>query len=162
MHGLVALDGQRRVLRRAILWNDQRAESQCRDVYAAVGGKEALADLTNNAMLPGYVGGKLLWLRQHEPDVFARIRSILLPKDYLRLRLCGDCSTDVSDASGTGLFDVRARTWSRSLLDVLRLPAAWFPRASSQGRWQGGCNRVWLTSWDWTWVPRSSLEAVTR
>ena len=127
MHGLVALDGRSHVLRPAILWNDQRAESQCQDIYAAVGGKDALANLTNNAMLPGYVGGKLLWLRQHEPDVYAQIRSILLPKDYIVHRLCGEWSTDESDASGTGLFDVRARTWAKTLLDQLELPDSWFP-----------------------------------
>ncbi len=127
MHGLVALDGRGRVLRPAILWNDQRAEAQCREIYAAVGGQAALAALTNNAMLPGYVGGKLLWLRAHEPEVFAQIRTILLPKDYLRYRLCGECCTDISDASGTGLLDVRRRVWATGLLDVLGIPAAWLP-----------------------------------
>lgn len=128
MHGLVALDGRRRVLRPAILWNDQRAGPECREITAAAGGAKALAALTDNAMLPGYVGGKLRWLRAHEPEVFARIRSFLMPKDYLRLRLCGEAGTDLSDASGTGLFDVRARTWSRRLVDLLELPEAWLPR----------------------------------
>jgi xylulokinase len=127
MHGLVALDGQGRVLRPAILWNDQRAESQCRDVYAAVGGPEALAALTDNAMLPGYVGGKLLWLREHEPEIFAQVRSILLPKDYIRYRLSGERCTDFSDASGTGLLDVRRRTWASGLLDTLGIPSTWLP-----------------------------------
>jgi len=127
MHGLVALDAGRKVLRPAILWNDQRAEPHCQEVYAAVGGREALAALTNNAMLPCYVGGKLLWLREHEPDVFARIRSFLLPKDYVLFKLSGECSTDQSDASGTGLFDVRKRTWAKGLLDLLEVPDAWLP-----------------------------------
>lgn len=127
MHGLVALDGAGTVLRPAILWNDQRAESQCEDIYTTVGGREALAALTNNAMLPCYVGGKLLWLRESEPDVFAQMKSILLPKDYILFRLSGERSTDLSDASGTGLFDVRARTWSRELLDTLGIPSGILP-----------------------------------
>lgn len=138
MHGLVALDGRAKVLRPAILWNDQRAEAQCQEVYAAVGGAQALAGLTNNAMLPGYVGGKLLWLREREPEVFAQIRSILLPKDYIRFRLCGEQCTDLSDASGTGLLDVRRRAWATGLLDTLGIPGAWLPRCVDAQQVAGG------------------------
>jgi xylulokinase len=127
MHGLVALDGGRKVLRPAILWNDQRAEAQCQQVYSIAGGREGLASLTNNAMLPGYVGGKLLWVKENEPDIFARIRTILLPKDYILYRMCGEYGTDVSEASGTGLFDVRARTWAHGLLDIMGIPEGWLP-----------------------------------
>ena len=141
MHGLVALDGGGKVLRPAILWNDQRAEAHCQQVYAATGGREGLAALTNNAMLPGYVGGKLLWMREKEPDTFARVRTILLPKDYILHRMCGEYSTDVSDASGTGLFDVRARTWARGLLDTLGIPEAWLPRVRESREMAGTLRR---------------------
>jgi xylulokinase len=127
MHGLVALDERKRVLGPAILWNDQRAEPECREIYAAVGGAEALAALTGNAMLPGYLGGKLLWLKKHQPEVFARVHTVLLPKDFLRLRLCGECATDRSDASGTGLFDVRAGGWARPLLERLDISGDLLP-----------------------------------
>ncbi len=127
MHGLVALDGQGRVIRPAILWNDQRAESQCREIYARAGGRAGLLALTDNAMLPGYVGGKLLWLRENEGGSFARLEKVLLPKDYIRYRLTGELATDVSDASGTGLFDVRSRRWSTGLLDRLELRESLLP-----------------------------------
>jgi len=125
MHGLVALDKGGEVIRPAILWNDQRAEPECREIYDLAGGRERLLDYTNNAMLPGYTGGKLLWMRRNEHDLYKRIDKILLPKDYIRYRLTGVLATDVSDASGTGLFDVRKRTWSRELLGILQLPAEW-------------------------------------
>ncbi|MGA2547719.1 MAG: xylulokinase [Rectinemataceae bacterium] len=129
MHGLVALDGAERVIRPAILWNDQRAESQCRDIYAKAGGRAGLLAHTNNAMLPGYVGGKILWLRENEPENFGRLEKILLPKDYIRYRLTGEFATDVSDASGTGLFDVRSRRWAKGLLDELKIPEELLPRS---------------------------------
>ncbi len=127
MHGLVALDARSRVVRPAILWNDQRSAPQCDAIYARVGGRDGLRAHTSNPMLPGYTGGKILWLREHEPEAYAGIATILLPKDYIRYRLTGVRATDVSDASGTGLFDVRNRQWAYPLLDTLNLPAAWFP-----------------------------------
>ena len=105
MHGLVALDAAGRVLRPAILWNDQRTRRRVRRDRAAI-GLERLISLTGNRALPGFTAPKLLWLRRHEPDVHARIARIMLPKDYVRLRLCGEFATDVSDASGTLLLDV--------------------------------------------------------
>ena len=123
MHGLVTLDKGGNVIRPAILWNDQRAEAECRRIYDLVGGREKLLEYTNNAMLPGYTGGKLLWMRKNEPDLYERIDKIVLPKDYIRYRLTGVLATDVSDASGTGLFDVRTRRWSSELLEILQLPA---------------------------------------
>jgi xylulokinase len=127
MHGLVVLDGQGHVLRPAILWNDQRSAPQCQAIYERAGGKGGLVDHTNNAMLPGYTGGKILWLRDHEPAIYGQIAALLLPKDYVRFRLTGDKATDVSDASGTGLFDVRARQWAHGLTDLLDIPGEWFP-----------------------------------
>ena len=111
MHGLVALDEHDEVLRRAILWNDQRCAAECDAITAELGGLDALSALTNNRMLPGFTGGKIRWFRDHEPELFARMKRISLPKDYLRLRLTGLHSTDESDASGTGFFDPRSRSW---------------------------------------------------
>ena len=116
MHGLTALDARGEVLRPAILWNDQRAAPQCDWITERAGGLPGLLELTLNRMLPGFTGGKVVWLRDNEPELYARMRRVLNPKDYLRLRMTGERLTDVSDASGTGLFDVRARRWSTELL----------------------------------------------
>ena len=126
MHGLVALDEHDRVLRPAILWNDQRTGAECEEIEARI-GLDRLIELTGNRALTGFTAPKLLWLRRHEPDTFARIRHVLLPKDYVRLRLTGEHAIDVADASGTLLFDVRRREWSGDVLDALELPAEWLP-----------------------------------
>jgi xylulokinase len=126
MHGLVALDSADRVLRPAILWNDQRAAVQCRELEAAVGLRR-LIQLTGNRALAGFTAPKLLWLREHEPDIWRRVAHIMLPKDYVRLRLCGTRVTDVSDASGTLLLEVPQRRWSREVLDALELEAEMLP-----------------------------------
>ena len=126
MHGLVALDGADRVLRPAILWNDQRTAAECAEIEQTI-GLERLISLTGNRALPGFTAPKLLWLRRHEPDVYARIARIALPKDYVRLRLCGEHATDVSDASGTLLLDVAARSWSEEVLGALELDPSWLP-----------------------------------
>jgi xylulokinase len=128
MHGLVALDAADRVLRPAILWNDQRTGAECAEIEERV-GFDRLVALTGNRALTGFTAPKLLWLRRHEPDVYARIARVLLPKDYVRLRLTGEYATDVADASGTLLFDVGARRWSEEVLDALELPASWLPGA---------------------------------
>lgn len=128
MHGLVALDRESRVIRPCILWNDQRNEKQCQDIYDRVGGVEGLLRLTNNRMLPGYTGGKILWMRENEPHLYDRVARILNPKDYIRFRMTGEFATEVSDASGTGLFDVRQRNWSEALLHLLDIPSEWLPR----------------------------------
>ncbi len=126
MHGLVALDAADRVLRPAILWNDQRTAAQCAEIEATI-GPARLVELTGNRALPGFTAPKLLWLRANEPDVWARVARVLLPKDYVRLRLCGVHATDVSDASGTLLLDVAQRRWSQEVLDALELDAGWLP-----------------------------------
>jgi xylulokinase len=128
MHGLVALGADDRPLRPAILWNDGRTQRQCDAIEAAV-GFDRLVELTGNRALAGFTAPKLLWLRDEEPDVFARIRRILLPKDYVRLRLCGEHAIDVADASGTLLFDVARRAWSDEVVAALDLDPAWLPRA---------------------------------
>jgi xylulokinase len=128
MHGLVALDSADRVLRPAILWNDQRTGAECAEIEARV-GLARLIELTGNRALTGFTAPKLLWLRRHEPDVYGRISHVLLPKDYVRLRLTGERAIDCADASGTLLFDVASRRWSAEVLDALELPAEWLPPA---------------------------------
>jgi xylulokinase len=128
MHGLVALGADDRPLRPAILWNDGRTQRQCEAIEAAV-GRERLVELTGNRAIAGFTAPKLLWLRDEEPETYAAIRSVLLPKDYVRLRLCGEHAIDVADASGTLLFDVARRAWSAEVLETLELDPAWLPRA---------------------------------
>ena len=128
MHGLVALDESDRVIRPAILWNDQRTAAECEEIERRV-GVEQLIRLTGNRALTGFTAPKLLWLRTHEPEAYGRIRHVLLPKDYVRLRLTGEYATDVADASGTLLFDVAGRRWSAELLEALEVPAEWLPTA---------------------------------
>ena len=126
MHGLVCLDGEDRALRPAILWNDQRTAAECVDIEERI-GLERLIELTGNRALTGFTAPKLLWLRRHEPEVYVRIRHVLLPKDYVLLRLMGEHGIDAADASGTLLFDVRQRGWSDEVVDALEIPAEWLP-----------------------------------
>jgi xylulokinase len=128
MHGLVALGEDDRVLRPAILWNDQRTSAECAEIERRV-GLERLIELTGNRALTGFTAPKLLWLRAHEPDTYARIRHVLLPKDYVRLRLTGEHAIDVADASGTLLFDVARRRWSDEVCEALEIPLEWLPPA---------------------------------
>ncbi len=128
MHGLVALDGDDEVIRPAILWNDQRTAAECEEIERRI-GVERLIRLTGNRALTGFTAPKLLWMREHEPEAYGRIRHVLLPKDYVRLRLTGERATDVADASGTLLFDVAERRWSGEVLEALEIPADWLPEA---------------------------------
>jgi xylulokinase len=126
MHGLVALDSADRVIRPAILWNDQRTAAQSEQIERTI-GLQRLVELTGNRAIPGYTAPKMLWMRENEPDLWARVVRVLLPKDYVRLRLCGVHATDVSDASGTLLLDVGARAWSSEVLEALELDADLLP-----------------------------------
>jgi xylulokinase len=128
MHGLVVLDAADRVLRPAIVWNDKRTGAECAEIEARV-GLARLIELTGNRALTGFTAPKLLWLRRHEPDVYARIRHVLLPKDYVRFRLTGERAIDVADASGTLLFDVARRRWSSEVCEALDVPLEWLPQA---------------------------------
>ncbi|HEY4828199.1 MAG TPA: xylulokinase [Solirubrobacteraceae bacterium] len=128
MHGLVAMDAENRVLRPAILWNDQRTQAECDEIESTI-GLERLIALTGNRALTGFTAPKLLWLRHNEPDTYARIKRIALPKDYVRLRLTGEFATDVSDASGTLLLNVAERRWSDEVLTALDMDRAWLPDA---------------------------------
>ena len=128
MHGAVLLDDAGAVLRPAILWNDQRTAAECDEIRALV-GPARLIETTGNDAITGFTAPKLLWVRRHEPDAWARLAHVLLPKDYVRLRLTGDYATDKADGSGTILFDLSARTWSPEILEALGLDAGWFPPA---------------------------------
>ena len=126
MHGLVLLDESGQVLRPAILWNDQRTQSQCDDIHRRV-GRERFIQITGNLALTGFTAPKILWVAQNEPEVYARVRHVLLPKDYIRYRLSGEYAMDKADGSGTVLFDLRKRTWSSEVLEALEIEPAWMP-----------------------------------
>jgi xylulokinase len=128
MHGSVFLDSRQQVIRPAILWNDQRTSAECAEIESRAGGRAQLIELVANPALTGFTAPKILWLRKHEPKHFDRVRQVLLPKDYVRLRLTGEFATEVSDASGTLLLDVRKRAWSKTLLSLLQLDEALLPR----------------------------------
>ena len=127
MHGLVALDGSGRVIRPSILWCDQRTQEECDEITRAAGGDDALLAVTNNRMLTGYTGGKILWLKKREPENYAKMRVFVCPKDYIRYRLTGEIMTDVSDASGTGFYDTRAHAWAEGLIRACGLDVGTFP-----------------------------------
>jgi xylulokinase len=118
MHGATLLDKQDRILRPAILWNDVRSGAQCDALEKAV---PASRQITGNLAMPGFTAPKLLWVAQHEPEVFRRTKKVLLPKDYLRLRLCGEYVSDMSDAAGTLWLDVGKRDWSEAMLSATGL-----------------------------------------
>ena len=127
MHGLVLLDEAGKVLRPAILWNDQRTQSQCDEIHARV-GKEKFIQITGNVALTGFTAPKILWVKENEPDVYAKAKHVLLPKDYIRYKLTGDYALDKADGAGTVLFDLRTRDWSEEILSALDIPRAWMPR----------------------------------
>jgi xylulokinase len=128
MHGLTLLDKGNRVLRPAILWNDQRTAEECAEITRRAGGRKGLFKLVCNPALTGFTAPKILWVRKHEPEVYERAAHILLPKDYVRFLLTGEYATEVSDASGMLLLDIRKRAWSRQLLGRLQIDEALLPR----------------------------------
>ncbi len=121
MHGLVCLDASDKPLRPAIIWNDQRTAEQAEQIERQAGGKAALVRLVGNVAMTSFTLTKLLWVRQNEPGIYERIRHILLPKDYVRLRLTGEYAGDVSDMSGTLMLDQRKRNWSEAVLKLFRI-----------------------------------------
>jgi xylulokinase len=127
MHGSVFLDGEGRVIRPALLWNDQRTAAECAEIEERAGGREPLIRMVANPALTGFTAPKLLWVRRHEPRHWERVRQVLLPKDYIRYRLTGTYASEVSDASGTLLLDVANRRWSQELLGKLELDPALLP-----------------------------------
>ncbi len=126
MHGAVFLDNSGKVIRPALLWNDQRTARQCESIDEKVGAQRLL-DITGNAAITGFQAPKILWLREEEPESYKRLRHVLLPKDYVRYRLTGELATDASDASGTLLLDLRSRNWSKEILGHLEIPIEWLP-----------------------------------
>jgi xylulokinase len=128
MHGMVLLDGSGKVLRPAILWNDQRTSVECDQIRALI-GKQRLIEITGNDALTGFTAPKIVWVRNNEPELYSRIAQILLPKDYVRFRLTETYATDRAGGSGTILFDLRERTWSPEILNALDIDLAWLPPA---------------------------------
>ncbi len=128
MHGMVALDDCNNVVRNAILWNDQRTAEECDEITEIAGGLDGLLSYTNNRMLTGFTGGKILWMKKNEPENYAKTRLIINPKDYIRFRLAGTLETDVSDASGFGLFDVKNKVWAYELIEKIGLEKSLFPK----------------------------------
>lgn len=127
MHGLVLLDHHGEVLRPAILWNDQRCGPECDEIRRRV-GRRRLIQITGNDALTGFTAPKILWVATHEPEIYARIGHVLLPKDYIRYKLTGKVAMDKADGSGTTLFDLVKRDWSSEILDTLNIPAGWLPQ----------------------------------
>jgi xylulokinase len=126
MHGLVLLDDAGQVLRPAILWNDQRTQAQCDEIHARI-GKQNFIQITGNVALTGFTAPKILWVQENEPEVYARVAHVLLPKDYVRYKLTGNMAMDKADGAGTVLMDLKSRYWSPEILSALNIPANWMP-----------------------------------
>jgi len=126
MHGLVLLDENGEVLRNSILWCDGRTVAECAEITETIGAKR-LIEISANPALTGFTAGKILWVRKNEPEIYAKARHILLPKDYLRYKLCGVFATEVSDASGMNLLDVPKREWSAEILEKLKIEREFLP-----------------------------------
>ncbi len=142
MHGSVFLDKQGHVLRPAILWNDQRTAVECAEIEKKAGGREKLIGLVANPALTGFTAPKILWVRKNEPKVYEKTAQILLPKDYVRYRLTGEFATEVSDASGTLLLDVKHRQWSKPLLDKLDIAPGLLPKVYESEEVSGHLNEA--------------------
>src|SRR5271155_5166889 len=127
MHGAVLLDEQGQVVRPALIWCDVRTEKQAQELTSQIGA-ERLRQLTCNPALPNFTLTKCLWVRENEPENWERVRSLMLPKDYVRFRLTGERATDVADASGTLLLDVARRRWSKELLELVQIDESLLPR----------------------------------
>ena len=128
MHGSVFLDAKGKVIRPALLWNDQRTAAECVEIEEKAGGRKKLIQMVANPALTGFTAPKILWLRNHEPKNFDKLKSVLLPKDDVRRRMTGELATDVSDASGMLLLDVKKRNWCKPLLEKLQLDLSLFAK----------------------------------
>ena len=149
MHGAVLLDGRGDVLRPAILWNDGRSQAQCLALEQAVD----VRGLTGNCAMPGFTAPKLLWVREREPDTFARAKTVLLPKDYLRYRMMGEFASDLSDASGTLWLDVANRRWSAPMLGATGLGEGHMPRLVEGSEVAGALHGEVAADWGMRPVP---------
>lgn len=126
MHGLVLLNDAGEVLRPAILWNDQRTQVQCDEIHQRI-GREKFIQITGNVALTGFTAPKILWVKENEPEIYAKAAHLLLPKDFVRYKLTGDFAMDKADGSGTVLFDLKARDWSGEVLSALGILHSWMP-----------------------------------
>jgi len=129
MHGLVLLDDQGNPLRPCIMWNDQRSFEECEEMTATLGKTEVIK-ITGNPILAGFTAPKLRWVEKNEPEIFAKISKVLLPKDFIRFRLTGEFYSDVSDASGTSMLNVGNRTWSDDILAGMGWSRSWLPEVT--------------------------------
>ncbi|MGL5258984.1 MAG: xylulokinase [Lachnospiraceae bacterium] len=127
MHGLVLVDKEGNVLRKSIIWCDGRTAKQCEEITNTI-GKERLIEITANPALTGFTAGKILWVRENEPEIYEKAHKVLLPKDYVRYMLTGVYGADVSDASGMNLMDIHTRDWSKEILEKLELDESLFPK----------------------------------
>ncbi|WPU23114.1 xylulokinase [Cedecea neteri] len=150
MHGATLLDSKQRVLRPAILWNDGRSGEECALLESNV---EEAREITGNLMMPGFTAPKLLWVERHEPEIFAQINKVLLPKDYLRLRMTGEFASDMSDAAGTMWLDVAKRDWSETMLDACRLSRRHMPELFEGSEITGALTRAVAEAWKMPAVP---------
>ncbi len=139
MHGLVLLDEAGNVLRPAILWNDQRTQSQCDEIHQII-GKEKFIQITGNVALTGFTAPKILWVKENEPDIYAKAKHVLLPKDYIRYKLTGEYAMDKADGAGTVLFDLRSRDWSEEVLAAFDIPRTWMPQTFEGTEFTGYVN----------------------
>src|SRR5262245_57441230 len=140
MHGLVLQDEAGNVLRPAILWNDQRTQSQCDEIHRRI-GKEKFIQITGNVALTGFTAPKILWVKENEPEIFAKAKHVLLPKDYVRYKLTGEYAMDKADGAGTVLFDLRLRDWSDEVLSALDIPRTWMPKTFEGTEFTGYVNK---------------------
>jgi xylulokinase len=150
MHGATLLDKNQRVLRPAILWNDGRCGEECALLEARVPNSR---DITGNLMMPGFTAPKLLWVQRHEPEIFSQVAKVLLPKDYLRLRMTGDFASDMSDAAGTLWLDVAKRDWSDVMLDACQLSREQMPALYEGSEITGALTPSVAQAWNMPAVP---------
>ncbi len=139
MHGLVLLDEAGNVLRPAILWNDQRTQSQCDEIHQII-GREKFIQITGNIALTGFTAPKILWVKENESEIYAKAKHVLLPKDYIRYKLTGEYAMDKADGAGTVLFDLKLRDWSGKVLSALEIPRTWMPKTFEGTEFTGNVN----------------------
>lgn len=139
MHGAVFLDADNQALRPSIIWCDQRTQAEC-DWMTEQIGRDRVVELISNPILTGFTAGKIIWVRNNEPDIYKKIRKVLLPKDFIRLRLTGEFASEVSDASGTALFNVRKRRWADEMLDGAGISRDWMPKVYESPEISGRIN----------------------
>ncbi len=137
MHSMVVLDRDKKVIRPMISCVDARNDKQIQEIYEKCGGIENFLSMTNNRMVASCTGGKMIWMRENEPELFQRVRYVMTPKDYFRMQLTGEILTDESDASGFGLYDVKRRCWNKSLLELIEIPASILPEVRASNAFAG-------------------------